>query len=199
MCKSNGGIRAESRSAVEHRLDSFIQELAAIPVEGAPIIAVGHSHFFREFFRRYGETGARNFCSKVLTNCGVVAVTLEFQDGATPRIISQRLIFTSGLVERAGGIVSLLATVGGPRSMALASLGVLAASVAEETCLKISAKIVGSIALGLLLAQALQRFMFPKCEWTVSLLWLMCTLVAWALEGEGYCWPIAKVAMIFTK
>lgn len=174
--------RAESLNAVEARISEFMEELRGTTAEQSPIIVVGHSIFFREVFRRYGGTDAKAFCDKVLCNCGVVAVTFEFADGSDIRITSQDLIFTSSLIERPGCAASLCMAASGPKAAVSASLLVLIAAAFREANFQMTAKIAGAVSLGLLLAQALQRFTFPTKSWMAMPLWLFSVAAVWILE-----------------
>jgi hypothetical protein len=179
-------VREESQAAVEHRLDVFVEELRTIPLEQTPIIAVGHSMFFREFFRRYAGEGAGEFQEKVLSNCGVVALTIDFQDDENPCIVSQRLIFTSHLISRPGLRDTLLMVATGPRTAAVASIVVLLCSLFEAMGgipFRVE-HVFGAMCLGILLAQALQRFLFSKRLWTVTPLWPLCAICVWVLCND---------------
>jgi broad specificity phosphatase PhoE len=175
-------VRAESKDAMQARIEAFVEELRSTPAELAPIIVVGHSFFFREVFRRFGgqEPGARPFQTKVLSNCGVVAVTLTFPEGSDPCITSQQLIFSSVLVD-SSKLSRLLRASAGPKFAALASLLVFAGYGVEAAGNLRSGKLLGAIGLGLLLAQALQRFLLSRFLWTATPLWAACTLLVWLI------------------
>lgn len=173
-------VREETGRAVSQRMGLFVEELCSVPQGLTPIIAVGHSHFFREMFRRYaghGE-GAKEFKHKVISNCGVVAVTFEFPPGGMPRITSQRLIFTSSLVEPGG----FAECASGPRAAVVAILVFVLTGLVQVSGWAESGRAGQAVSIGLLLAQALQRFMSPSSLWVVVPLWVVCAISLWYLD-----------------
>jgi len=179
--------RPESPAAVEQRMGSFVGLLRALPQEQDSVIAIGHSHFFREVFRRYASADAGDFRTKVLSNCGVVAATFSFGEGLGTRIVAQRLIFSSALVERPGPLLSVLAGPAGPRWAVLSSLSIFVAECVRRLDLHATAAAVAAAGMGLLLAQALQRWLLPWRPEAVVLLWVLCSLLVRTLERAGGC------------
>lgn len=170
---------AESKEHVRSRIQIFMERLRQVPEEESPVIAVGHSHFFREIFRLYGPNSGE-FRNKVLSNCGVVAVNFAFTDDSEPMITGQRLIFTSYLEKGQTVTGMLMEGFVGPRVAALACLGPGVATCAALGGWLGCSEIVGALSLGLLLAQAWQRFLFgEKYMWAAIPLWICCAFGVW--------------------
>eukprot|EP00298_Acanthocystis_sp_HF-20_P015701 c21231_g3_i2.p1 GENE.c21231_g3_i2~~c21231_g3_i2.p1 ORF type:complete len:411 (+),score=168.36 c21231_g3_i2:49-1233(+) len=95
----------ESNEEVESRLYEFLMQTRFIPEE--KIIFVGHSHFFRELckihihssFESKDPNLTKNLQEKIVQNCGVVALEVDFAD-RDPRLIRDvKLLFGSNVKE----------------------------------------------------------------------------------------------------
>lgn len=108
---------AESDDEVAERQEAFL-ELLRRHGEGSSIVVVGHSHFFRRFFRAYlSHTAearhpdiAASLRTHVIPPCGVIGVQLEFpSDGAKARITEAVPLLGTLLVpaEETGGALAV--------------------------------------------------------------------------------------------
>eukprot|EP01006_Ploeotia_vitrea_P046375 TRINITY_DN67022_c10_g2_i1.p1 TRINITY_DN67022_c10_g2~~TRINITY_DN67022_c10_g2_i1.p1 ORF type:complete len:403 (+),score=22.71 TRINITY_DN67022_c10_g2_i1:68-1210(+) len=93
----------ESEQELQLRLDEFLAQLRYCKDES--IIVVGHSHFFREVFRRcldkqYVERDQEfttSLQTTTLQNCAVAAVTMDFAKSPERMITEVKLILDSAL------------------------------------------------------------------------------------------------------
>eukprot|EP00928_Gymnodinium_smaydae_P055420 TRINITY_DN38979_c0_g1_i1.p1 TRINITY_DN38979_c0_g1~~TRINITY_DN38979_c0_g1_i1.p1 ORF type:complete len:339 (-),score=39.27 TRINITY_DN38979_c0_g1_i1:110-1126(-) len=84
---------ADSDADVEARQEEFLDELRSAG-PGASIIVVGHSHFFRRFFRRYLTAQAKmshpdiagSLQEKVIPPCGVIGMRVEWTGTGEERL-----------------------------------------------------------------------------------------------------------------
>ena len=64
---------------------------------------VGHSHYFRELFRNFMPEAAQSLApdllKKKLSNCGVVAVDLNWAEQPKKPVTGARLLFDTELVD----------------------------------------------------------------------------------------------------
>lgn len=185
--KEKFGTEVESRRAVEERMDAFMNKLKACP--NSCIICVGHSHFFRQCFQRYGRNNdsadARKFGSTILRNCGVVGVRVTFPEGSGPSIPAAefgvpKLLFGTRLVERTE---SWAAAPAGPKSTLLAAVGACFALCVKKwgshrflSQVTLAGDLVLMFCFSLLLARAFQRWAFSEQPGMVTCLWIVCFL-----------------------
>lgn len=91
--------RREGDKAVDRRCAEFLRE---VQYERAAPLVVTHSHFIRGLFKRFRDPtdpSTKPFAVKKVSNCGVVAVDVVFDDatGGTPSLRNPRLLFGSTL------------------------------------------------------------------------------------------------------
>lgn len=92
----------ESSSEVKKRLSEFIDQMRLLREKH--IVVVGHSHFFRALVKQGLTSSAKiagasraDVLAKKLVNCGVMAITLDFRQGADQPINEVELLLNSGL------------------------------------------------------------------------------------------------------
>eukprot|EP00756_Hemistasia_phaeocysticola_P052058 Hpha_TRINITY_DN27253_c0_g1::TRINITY_DN27253_c0_g1_i1::g.140771::m.140771 len=94
----------EPVASVRQRAEDFLSQIRFAPENS--IIVVGHSHYFRDFFRQqlrpdtHLEGASReSLQKKVLVNCGVAALDLDFAAAADGKgvITGVTMLFSSGL------------------------------------------------------------------------------------------------------
>lgn len=98
------GAHKESAVQLEIRLNEFMSHLLYTPHH--VIVVVGHSHFFREIFRRYLSQEFRdydpNFVTELqsgkLMNCGVAMLQLDPDLASSGPITSVELVFDTQLL-----------------------------------------------------------------------------------------------------
>jgi len=98
------GDAKESAGQLEIRLNEFMSQLLYTPHQ--VLVVVGHSHFFREIFRRYLSMEFRcqnpEFVSALqrgkLMNCGVAMLQLDPDCNQTGPITSVKLVFNTELL-----------------------------------------------------------------------------------------------------
>ena len=71
--------------------------------EARSIVLVGHSHYFRELFRNFMPEAAQalapDLLKKKLSNCGMVAIDLNWADQPKKPVAGARLLFDTELVD----------------------------------------------------------------------------------------------------
>lgn len=99
----------EGEKHVEERIAELLYQVRFC--SAASIVLVGHSHYFREAFRRFcvdgcqltdasgGALDAATLCSKKLSNAGIVKCELDFASQPSRPITSVQLLFATRLVD----------------------------------------------------------------------------------------------------
>lgn len=111
---------AESSSQLKERLEEFKNKLLYSPMRS--LVVVGHSHFFRAFFKSFTSDAfktkkpelASNLAVKKLINCGVVRVELDSNDSTGPIADAQLVLGTELIDDEKGGPGALGCSCGAP-------------------------------------------------------------------------------------